>query len=232
MSESVLVVVAHPDDEVLGMGATARVLADRGYEVTAYFLSGEVTARQHRPSDDDLRADTEEASRILGMRAPMFGPFPNIKMNTVPHLEMVQYVEKAVADTGAQWIFTHHPGDINDDHRQVSQATQAAARLHQRGGGVGSLKGLFLMEIASSTDWTFKGAGEQFTPNTYFPITEDALRSKVEALNAYRGVMRPYPHPRSEEVLRGQVVLRGAESGLGLSEAFQSVHLDLDGVMS
>lgn len=231
MSGSVLLVVAHPDDEVLGAGATAKTLASQGFEVTSCFLSGEVNARQHRPSDDELRADTEEASRILEMRPPIFGPFPNIRMNTVPHLEMVQFIESAIAKAGAQWIFTHHPGDINDDHRQVSRAAQAAARLHQRGGAVASLKGLFLMEIASSTDWTFRGAGEQFAPNTYFPVSDEALQAKLDALAAYRGVMRPYPHPRCEEVLRSHAVARGAESGLGLCEAFQSVYLDLADVM-
>lgn len=231
LSDSVLLVVAHPDDEVLGAGATAKTLADRGHAVTSCFLSGEVNARQHRPSDDDLRADTESASRILGMTQPIFGPFPNIKMNTVPHLEMVQFVESAIAMTGARWIFTHHPGDINDDHRQVSLATQAAARLHQRGNAVASLKGLFLMEIASSTDWTFHGSGEQFAPNAYFPVSEDAVQAKIDALTAYRGVMRQYPHPRCEEVLRSHAVSRGAASGLGLCEAFQSLHLDMADVM-
>lgn len=231
VNESVLVVVAHPDDEVLGMGATAKVLSDRGVEVRTCFLSGEVNARQYRPSDGELRSDTEEASRLLGMSPPIFGPFPNIKMNTVPHLEMVQFIESAIADAGARWVFTHHPGDINDDHRQVSRSTQAAARLHQRGGDVGSLKGLFFMEIASSTDWTFHGAGEKFAPNSYFPVGEEALQAKIDALSAYRGVMRPYPHPRCEEVLRGQVMLRGAEAGLGMCEAFQSVHLDLASMM-
>ena len=223
--------MAHPDDEVLGAGATARAMADRGMTVTACFLSGEVNARQQRPSDDELLADTLEASRILGMNEPIFGPFPNIKMNTVPHLEMVQFVEKAILDSNARWIFTHHPGDVNDDHRQVSHAVQAAARLHQRGAPVGSLKGLFLMEIASSTDWTFRGIGNQFAPNAYFPVSADNLQAKLDALAAYRGVMRPYPHPRSEDVLRSHAISRGAESGLGLCEAFQAVHLDLANVI-
>lgn len=232
MNGSVLLVVAHPDDEVLGAGATVKTLAGQGYDVTSCFLSGEVNARQYRPSDDELRADTYEASRILGMKEPILGPFPNIKMNNVPHLDMVQFIESAIISTGATWIFTHHPGDINDDHRRVSRATQAAARLHQRGAEVASLKGLFFMEIASSTDWTFKGAGGHFSPNAYFPVSEHAIQSKLDALSAYRGVMRPYPHPRCEEVLRSHAIARGAESGLGLCEAFQSVHIDLVEMMT
>ena len=231
MADSVLIVVAHPDDEVLGAGATAKCLTDRGFSVTSCFLSGDVNARHHRPSDDELRADTERASKVLGMTKPVFGPFPNIKMNTVPHLDMVRFVENAIVESGARWLFTHHPGDINDDHRRVSQAVQAAARLHQRGGAVEALRGLFLMEIASSTDWTFRGVGDTFAPNTYFPITDEALQSKIEALSAYRGVMRPYPHPRCEEVIRSHAIARGAESGLGMCEAFQSLHLDLADVM-
>ncbi|WP_314035708.1 PIG-L deacetylase family protein [Dietzia sp. CH92] len=231
MPESVLVVVAHPDDESLGCGATARALTEAGHDVRTIILSGEVTARAHRPSDESLIADTREASRILGMAEPVLGPFPNIKMNSVPHLELVQFVEANLAEASAQWVITHHPHDLNDDHRQVSSATQAAARLFQRNQSVPPLNGLFFMEIPSSTDWQFPGAGHAFQPNAYFPVTEEQLDAKIAACSAYRGVMRPFPHPRSPEVIRGLAAVRGGQSGLGNAEAFQIAHLQLPQVL-
>ena len=121
--ESVLVVVAHPDDDVLGIGGTAYTLAQRDVPVRAAILCGEVTARGQRPTDTNLNSDMLRASEILGMSAPILGDFPNIRMNTVDHLDLVQFIEQAIVETQATRIFTSHPGDLNDDHRQRSLAT-------------------------------------------------------------------------------------------------------------
>src|SRR5689334_2467320 len=98
---SVLVVVAHPDDEVLGAGGLISTLSSRGIPVRALILCGQVEARLHRPADDDLRDDVLAASSVLGMEAPILGDFPNVRMNTVPHLEIVQFIEQALAQTNA-----------------------------------------------------------------------------------------------------------------------------------
>ncbi|EFV93529.1 hypothetical protein ES5_00400 [Dietzia cinnamea P4] len=231
MPECILVVVAHPDDESLGCGATARALADAGHIVRTVILSGEVTARANRPSDDELLSDTREAAKILGMVEPELGPFPNIKMNSVPHLDLVQFVEAKLVDARAQWVITHHPHDLNDDHRQVSAAAQAAARLFQRRQDIDPLKGLFFMEIPSSTDWQFSGTGRSFEPNSFFPVSESQLEAKLAACNAYRDVMRPFPHSRSAEVIRGLAAVRGGQSGYGFAEAFQAVHINMAEVL-
>lgn len=231
MSLRVLVVVAHPDDEVLGCGGTARALTDEGHAVRACILSGGVGARTQRPSDDDLKSDTNAAAEVLGMQKPMLGPFPNIQMNVTPHLELVEFVEAAIVEHQAQWILTHHPHDLNDDHRQVSLATQAAARLAQRGSSTPTLDAFLFMEIASSTDWQFGGTTRAFEPNAFFTIGQRGLESKLEALATYRGVMREYPHPRSTEVIRSMAAIRGGQAGTAFSEAFQAVHLRLDGLL-
>lgn len=227
--ENVLVVVAHPDDDILGFGGTAHHLTTRGHHVRAAILCGEVTARNHRPGDDDLAADMRRATELVGMQQPILGAFPNIRMNTVDHLELVQFVEAAIVETQASRIFTLHPADLNDDHRQVSMAAQAAARLAQRRDDVPPLKSLHFMEVPSSTDWSFRGSGtEAFAPDAFFEIGEDGLSRKLEALECYRDVMRDFPHPRSPEVIRGLAAVRGGQSGLRHAEAFQTAHLNLD----
>lgn len=229
-SESVLVVVAHPDDDVLGFGGTAHTLTGRNIPVRAVVLSGQVAARERRPEDANLRADIQRAAEILGMAPPILGEFPNIRMNTVDHLELVQFIEQSIVDTAATRIFTCHPADLNDDHRQVSAATQAAARLAQRGGSAPALQSMHYMEILSSTDWTFRGA-DTFQPDSFFEIGREGLGAKSEALAAYREVMRPYPHPRSAEGVAGLATIRGAASGLVYAEAFQTAHLNLTSVI-
>lgn len=217
----VLVAVAHPDDEVLGFGASGWRLGKLGDEVRVCFLSGSVNARRFRPSDEALQNHARIAQEVLGFGDPWFGPFPNIRMNSVPHLELVQYVEAAIVEHGADLIVTHHPHDVNDDHRQVAKATLAAARLHQRGHqGAPPVRALLHMEVLSSTDWQYASEGSPFSPDTYFECGSAAIEKKIEALRAYEGVMRPYPHPRSVEAIRALAVVRGAESGQEMSEAF------------
>lgn len=218
---NVLIVVAHPDDEVLGCGATGAALAAAGHEVRACFLSGHAEARGARPAAAELTADALRAQQELGFGAPIFGTFPNIRMNTVAHIELVAFIEAAIRETGAQVLFTHHPSDLNDDHVQTSRACAVAARLAQRRPEVQPLRRLYFMEILSSTEWALPAAGEVFKPDT-FVEAGDWLERKLAALRAYRGVMRAYPHPRSEEMLRALAQYRGGLAGLNSAEAFQT----------
>lgn len=218
---NVLIVVAHPDDEVLGCGATGAALAAAGHRVRACFLAGNAEARGGRPEGSRLYEDTMRAQSILGFGTPFVGAFPNIRLNTIPHIELVQFVEHAIEESGAQFILTHHPADVNDDHLHTARACMAAARLFQRRPSVPPLKKLFFMEVLSSTDWAFAGVGANFRPDTYFEA-EQWLGKKLDALRAYQGVMRPFPHSRSEEVIRALAASRGAEAGLRYAEGFQS----------
>jgi LmbE family N-acetylglucosaminyl deacetylase len=219
---SVLIVVAHPDDEVLGCGGTVAALAAQGVEVRSCILSGQVTARQYRPSVQRLHEDTMQAQEILGIGKPIMGNFPNIHFNTVPHLDLVQFIEAAIVETQADIIFTHYPGDLNNDHLHTSAACQAAARLFQRRPDIPRLKALYFMEILSSTDWGFADSRQAFSANTFYPIGA-TLEKKIQALEAYTGVMRDFPHPRSHEIITGLAAYRGGQAGLGYAEAFQSV---------
>ena len=219
---SVLIVVSHPDDEVLGCGAFAAALAAGGRRVTSCILSGDAEARRDRPDLQTLRANAEAASALLGMQPPMLGPFPNIAFNTVPTLHLVQFIEAAIESTGATTLLTHHPADLNDDHLHTSRACQAAARLAQRKGGLAPLQELLFMEISSSTDWSFPGTLSPFSADTFAEVTAEQVELKVQALACYRGVTRTSPHPRRPEILRALAALRGAQCGTAYAEAFQT----------
>lgn len=224
---SVLIVVAHPDDEVLGCGGTAAALAKAGLKVSPCILAGDADARRNRPDIQELKKDILEADKILGIQPPILGSFPNIKFNTVPHLELVQFIEGAISSICPEVIFTHHPSDINIDHQSTSSACQAAARLFQRREGPPRLKALYFMEVASASDWAFGICPSPFVPDTFVSIG-DFIEVKIKALYAYRGVLREHPHPRSETALRSLAVYRGGQSGFVNAEAFQTAFRTCD----
>ena len=118
-----LVVVAHPDDEVLGAGATIHKLIQNGNNVAVCTMANHAAARAN--ISDTLADDQKKALDILGVKIVYSADFPNIKMNTVPHLELVQFIEKCIEDFGAEAIITHHPSDTNIDHQETSRAAQA-----------------------------------------------------------------------------------------------------------
>lgn len=216
-----LVVVAHPDDEVLGAGATIHKLIREGNKVAVAIMVSQAAARKDLSltlSDDELNAFS-----ILGIKKKYEADFPNIMMNTVPHLELVKFIESCIEDWQADAIITHHPSDTNNDHVMTSYAVQAASRLFQRREGVLALKELLYMEVPSSTEWSFDTSSNRFMPNYFVEIGEKGVELKIEALSAYKGVMRPYPHPRSKEALEGLAAYRGVQAGCNYAEAFECV---------
>lgn len=220
--DPVLVVVAHPDDETLGAGATIHRLTRAGVSVTTAILVGDADARHLHPGASNLHDDARAAADVLGTRPPIFGAFPNIATNTVPHLDMVRFVEGALEQTGARTVLTTHPGDINIDHRMVSEAAQAAARRNQRRPEGGPAVSLAFMEVLSSTEWAYAGAGPAFAPNTWVEVAPVDVDAKVAALHCYRDVMRPFPHPRSDETLLASLATAGSAAGVCAAERFQS----------
>lgn len=216
-----LIVVAHPDDEVLGVGATIKKLVSEGNEVAVSIMVGKAAARAN--ISDSLQSETDHVLELLGVKKKYMADFPNIQMNTVPHLQLVQFVEKCIEDFSAEAIITHHPSDTNNDHVMTSQAVQAACRLFQRKEGVPVLKEIMFMEVLSSTEWSLDSSSNRFVPNCYMEIGKSGVDEKIRLLELYKGVMRPYPHPRSAEAIVGLAAYRGAQAGCDYAEAFECV---------
>ena len=220
-----LFVVAHPDDEVLGAGATIEKLVSQGHKVAVAIMSGHAAARKNL--SDTLAEDEANAMKIMGVDKVYHADFPNIKMNTVPHLDLVKFIESCIDDWKAEAIFTHHPSDVNIDHQETSNAAIAACRLFQRTDNVPKLHMFAYMEVLSSTEWSLNSADNRFTPNYFVEIGKDGVDTKIEALSAYTGVMRPFPHPRSKEAIEGLAAYRGAQSGCSYAEAFETVFISV-----
>jgi N-acetylglucosamine malate deacetylase 1 len=218
---NILAVIAHPDDELLGCGATFKRLANAGHQVYTCILSANADARHNRPDLERLHQIAEESARVVGVVDSMRYEFKNIQFNTVSHLDLVRSIEKAVLRWRPEWIFTHHPGDLNIDHRVCWEATMSAVMLPQRLSTdlpADLIKRVYLFEIPSSTDWA-PAPFEAFKPNAFFDVTA-TFEDKIRALQIFEGALKPHPHSRSEENVRALARVRGGAIGVPYAEAF------------
>ena len=219
-----LFVVAHPDDEVLGAGAFIYDAVQKGDKVAVLVLNTCDTTRYH---DDysKIKRDLLKSHEILGVHLTYMLGYTDSNFHNADHRKMVQEIETAIRDFQPDNIFTQHPGDINTDHYWTAASCMEAFRLWQRGNGekINPIKGLYLMEVQSSTDWALNPSIEKFDPNTYVEVSQEAINAKVDALWVYENVIRDMPHPRSYEALVTLPILRGAQAGVKYAEAFQCV---------
>ena len=217
-----LLVVAHPDDEVLGTGATIFKLKKENC-IDICIMCTDVRARAFRPDDVELNADINSCSSLLGINKRYEGHFPNIEMNVISHLELVKFIEEAILNSKPDVIITHHPSDVNNDHVQTSLACQAAFRIFQRRPELKPVQEMWYMEVPSSTDWALNTSINRFNPNIFVEVGEEGINMKLKALDEYRGVKRKYPHPRSDEAIKGLAAFRGAQAGCLYAEAYECV---------
>lgn len=220
---NVLVVAAHPDDEILGVGGTIAKHAAQGDSVYACILCEHCLARKNRPKHDDFLEQIHAAKNIVGIKEILFFDFPNIQMNTVATLKIVEAIEQAVVRFKPETVYTHHWGDVNDDHKIVSEATMAAIRLPERKTVPdlprNLIKRVLCYETPSSTEWAPPAMETAFLPNVFVDI-EETLEVKLKALQCYQNVMKDYPHPRSVEAITAHAKDCGVKSGLKAAECF------------
>lgn len=228
MATRVLVVAAHPDDEVLGAGGTIAVHRRGGDRVFALILdegvAGRFTSREeavralgHDPFER-LREEMSRAHACLGIEKTFQHRFPDHRFDSVPLLDIVRVVEQVKAEVEPEIVYTHHGGDLNVDHRIAFEAVVTACRpLHGD-----SVQRVLSFEVLSSTEWAPPGRAPAFMPNVFVEIG-DLLEAKLEAMACYKSELRDYPHPRSLEAIRKQAELWGVKAGLDPAEAFMLV---------
>lgn len=217
-----LVVAAHPDDEVLGCGATIARLATEGWQVHVLIVAEGATSRSaerdpsmHRGALSDLAKCAEAANGILGSNSIKLCALPDNRMDGVVLLDVVKLVEAEIERYKPSLVLTHHAGDVNVDHRVLHDAVIAACRPQPQH----PVKNLLFFEVPSSTEWRPAASGMHFSPNYFYDVT-DYLAQKLEALRAYESEMRSFPHPRSIEAVEHLARWRGATIGCEAAEAF------------
>ncbi|MBA7694005.1 N-acetyl-alpha-D-glucosaminyl L-malate deacetylase 1 [subsurface metagenome] len=218
---NVLVIAAHPDDEVLGCGGTIAKHVQSGDEVYCLILGEGVVAREGNQALIEkkvLKQSASKAAEVLGIKELVFKNFPDQRLDTVPLLEVIKSVEEVKQRIKPDIIYTHHQGDLNIDHQITFKAVLTACRPMKDE----TVREIYSFEVPSSTEWNSPDTHNYFMPNVFVDIT-GTFDKKIEALKAYQGEIRQYPHPRSTEALEIIAKRWGVSVGRELVEAFRLI---------
>ena len=218
----VLIVAAHPDDEVLGCGGAIARHVDSGDQVQVLIVAEGSTSRQkvrdRAQVRDELSALTkaaQAAGSILGAASVELLDLPDNRLDSLDRLDLIKLIEERVDNYQPGSVYVHHAGDVNIDHRRLHEAVVTACRPTP--GHV--VRRLLSFEVVSSTEWQSSGSAPAFQPNWFVDIS-DQWERKREALEAYSSEMRSWPHARSFEAVEHLARWRGAQVGVEAAEAF------------
>tara|TARA_R110001632_G_scaffold63953_1_gene152387 strand:+ start:4295 stop:5005 length:711 start_codon:yes stop_codon:yes gene_type:complete len=223
-NKRILVVVAHPDDELLGLGATMhKLIHEHNCQIRTIILGEGITSRSDNRDvkkwKKELsihRQNIEQARKAIGFESVGVYDFPDNRFDTVGLIDIVKVVEKEKLDFDPEVIFTHHGGDVNIDHQRTFEAVITATRpmSHEK------VKTIITFETPSGTEWRASSDPKNFIPNFFIEVSNANLNAKIKGMEAYEFEKRKYPHPRSPEALRILAQQRGIIVGKNLAEAF------------
>ena len=211
---NILIVIAHPDDETLGMGGTIAKYA-KDNEICVLILTEGVTARYSREIIKKQRKDAINAGKMLGVKEMLFAGLPDQQLDTMPLIKIIEPISEIIRKIKPEIVYTHYWQDINQDHKKVFEATMIATRPFKGS----SIKKVLCFETPSSTEWAFPYT---FSPNVFEDISP-TLETKIKAFTAYKREKKASPHPRTPESITHLARLRGAQVGLNAAEAFALV---------
>lgn len=224
MSKKILIVVAHPDDEVLGCFGTVARLIKEGYEAYTLILGEGKTSRDNERIVENkqeeirvLNTEIQRANNLIGIKKVFIDNFPDNRFDSVDLLDIIKVISKVKEEVQPDIIFTHYEHDLNIDHQITYKAVITSTRpmLNE------SVKEIYSFEILSSTEWNYPIS---FSPDVYFDI-ESTISMKKSAMAEYKSELCKYPHPRSLEAIDLNAKYHGFRVGKYYIEAFKSVRI-------
>ncbi|MDA9003829.1 PIG-L family deacetylase [Flavobacteriales bacterium] len=220
----ILVIVAHPDDELLGLGATMnKLINEQNCKVRVIILGEGITSRSDERDPEQWkeelkihRRNIESARKAIGYESVGIYDFPDNRFDTVALLDIIKVIEKEKEIFQPEIIFTHHGGDLNIDHQRTFEAVITSTRPmeHEK------VNTIITFETPSGTEWIASSDPRKFTPNLFLEVSSENLKAKIKGMESYEFEKRTYPHPRSPEALRIRSQMWGVSNGVNFAEAF------------
>jgi len=219
-NKRVLIIAAHPDDEVLGCGATVAKLVKEGYEAYTLILSQGITSRNTQTITKEIKnlnAEIKKANTVMGVKKVFIEDFPDNRFDSVDLLDIINAINIVKEEIQPTTIFTHYEKDLNIDHQITYKAVITATRPMQNE----SVKEIYSFEILSSTEWNYPLS---FAPDTFFDV-KNTLKIKIKAMKKYKSELREFPHPRSIQGIELNAKYQGMRVGKKYVEAFKSIRV-------
>jgi LmbE family N-acetylglucosaminyl deacetylase len=204
----VLVIGAHPDDELLGAGGTLARHVLAGDQVHAVIVADGAGSRYPAELVATLEKQARRAGEVIGFTSMRFLSLPDQRLDTIPLIELTQRLEGVLDEISPDIVYTHFPEDVNDDHRLVARCAWTACRPYSRP----KVRKFAVFETPSSTEWAWPRPAAEFHPNLFVDVTE-TLQVKIAAMECYETELRDYPHPRSSRALRERAAHWGSRIG-------------------
>lgn len=219
--KKILVIVAHPDDEVLGMGGTISKYASQGDEVSLLIVTDGSTSQYKNDPQlveiiENKKLETDKAAKIMGIKHIFYGGLPDMKLDVIEHTKINSVIEKVIDKVNPNIVYTHFEGDVNKDHQCVYQSTLVACRPVPGQ----KVKELYSFSVPSSTEWSPQNSKTVFIPNVFIDINGEFAEKKYKAMEEYKTELREFPHPRSIDVLKILDQANGFQVGLECAESF------------
>jgi LmbE family N-acetylglucosaminyl deacetylase len=226
-NKNIMVIVAHPDDELLGQGATINKLStEYNCNIRAVILGEGITSRSSQRNREEWENELEvheknmiKATETIGYNSVKAYDFPDNRFDSVNLLDLVKVIEKEKNEFQPEVIFIHHHGDTNIDHRRTFEALMPAIRPMK--GEV--VKTVLAFETPSSTEWQAPNSHNCFQPNVFIEVSESNVNAKIKGMEYYEFESRPYPHPRSPEALKIIAQRWGLNVGYEFAEPFMLI---------
>lgn len=211
--KKVLVIAAHPDDEIYGMGGTIARLSADGVQVSLLIVTDGSTSQYRQCENldsiiEEKKEETKKASEIVGIKNVFYGNLQDMRLDQTDHIEINKVIEDIIRKIKPDTVFTHYWGDVNLDHRRVYESTMVSTRpvFGQ------CVKEVYCYSVPSSTEWE-PAVHHGFLPN-YFVDISDYVDAKSNAIKAYKTELREFPHPRSVEAVTVQDNAAGLRCGI------------------
>ena len=223
-NKRLLIAVSHPDDELLGFGATLhRLIKDYGVTAHVVILGEGITSRSNERDPQKWKTELAThrksislAQNFIGYHSSSIYELPDNRFDTVALLDIIKIIEKEKVSFQPDVIFTHHGGDLNIDHQKTFEAVITSCRPMK----MENVKTIITFETPSATEWQASTDPRTFIPNLFFEVSEDDINAKINAMECYEFEIRSFPHPRSPEALKIQAQRWGVAVGCNFAEAF------------